>query len=615
MQNEANDSKIQFNVFFGEAIPPLLLGDKHPYLYNNYIEDGEAQAQRLVHGGSFKYTPLQKFDITLGAIYANDEIEDPLFRNGSSANVLTNNPLQESFTLFADANYKFKQQHLDLNIQFAIGNADTADVIRERAINQVFSEAGIVNANLSTMRNIMGDENKIKILSKEQLEEIFGDNTNLTKRKMQDSLQALIKMAKKVQKETESHRDDKKNLGVNLGEENIAFAINSNWNYKETSLDAYIKYIGENYYSAGSPDQISDVREIGLNLNQGLLNFWDLDLNYALLIENAAIGNKTNLFGFGEGTRHGLFPNTSSTWYNDHERDIDRTRYTQNASIENTMQLNNNTKIHFGYSIEQKKQYRPYTLRAIFTEESKVYTDKYFKVRKGKQTTKYDTGDKTIEIDKERWSAYKTLASEEFIASKFQERLYKHSWDLGFILHQNTTTLKADGIFTWRLDASKFLNDSLISEFDFSNKTWGALGYYYGGTDYFEQKYPTVATTKAKWFQNRFSISPRFKTYSRDDLEESEINITDELDIPLKNDFFIFSLSGDFIYTITTWNEQGIDYKEKELDLLGETHLRINHSKQFYSEYFFVAGFHYRPENLSNEYKDISGGINLNYTF
>lgn len=615
LKNEDNESLLHFNGFFGEAQRPLLPGDRHPYFYHERIDDGEAQAQRLAYGGSFKYAPAKEFDITLGAIYANDEIEDPLLRDGASPNTLTSDPLQESFTMFGEGNYKFVPQHLDLNFQFAIGRADTADVVRERAINQVFANADIDNANYSTLRKLMRNENKINTLSKEELEQIFGDDCAMTKRKMQDSLLALIKEAKKIQKEMENEREDDRTLSLDWGDQDIAFDIGANWEYRETSLNAYIKYIGENFYSAGSPDQISDSREFGIGLHQGLLNFWDLDLNYSLLIENAANGDKTNLLGFGEGTRHGISPDTDSKWFKDHERDIDRTRYTQNAGIDNAMVLSKDAQIHFGYDFEYKKQYRPFQLHGVYTEESKVYTDKFFAVREGKPTTNYDTGERTIKIDKERWNAYKALAHEEFLASKFQERIFKHSWNLGFSLHKNTTTLKADGKFTWRLDASKFLNDSLVKDFDFSNKTWGALGYYYGGSDFFEQRYSIVATTKKATFQNRFAIAPKFKTYSRDDLEESEVHISEELDIPLHSGLFLLSLNGDMCYTITTWSEQSEDMKEKDLDLLGNILFHVNHSSHLYSEYFIGAGFYHRPENLSNEYKDFYGGINLNYTF
>jgi hypothetical protein len=108
--------------------------------------------------------------------------------------------MQESFTLFADMKYAPATNDDMLNFQAAVGRADTADVLRERAVNQVFSKAGINTSSYGTIRKLMRSESSIKTLSKAELEEIFGDNTTLTKGQMQDSLLALVKKAKDVAK-------------------------------------------------------------------------------------------------------------------------------------------------------------------------------------------------------------------------------------------------------------------------------------------------------------------------------------------------------------------------------------------------------------------------------
>ena len=203
-----------------------------------------------------------------------------------------------------------------------------------------------------------------------------------------------------------------------------------------------------------------------------------------------------------------------SQWFKEHELDMDRTRYTHNADIANTFRIANSLSLRAGYGFEYKNQYRPFQLHAVYTEDSKVYTDDWFAPRQGKATTKYDTGDSTIEIDKERWSAYRALDGEDNIASKFEERLFKHTWNAGITLRKGPTTVNVDAKFALRLDDSKFHNDELVKDFDFSDETWGKLGYYYGGTDYFEHKYPIVATTAFEPFQNRFTLTPRFKTYN-----------------------------------------------------------------------------------------------------
>jgi len=615
LRDESGTATWQVNGFFGEAQRPLLPGDRHPYLYHVWIDDGEAAAQRLAYGGSIKLTPNKISSIAVGGIYANDEIEDPLFRDGTKASAITSDPMQESFTLFTDMSLASVSKDASINFQAAVGRADTADVLRERAVNAVFSRAGLNTSSYATLRKLMRNESIVRTLSKNELESIFGDNTTLTKQQMQDSLLTLVKKAKEIQTSYERTRDDDRALGMSWRNQNFAFGLFGNWSYKATTIRGHAKYVGENFYSAGSPDQFADTREYGIDIDQGFFDVWDLNLSYNVLVENAAKGSKMNLFGFGEGTMHGIAPDMDSQWFKEHELDVDRTRYTHNAGIGNAFHITDAFSLRAGYGFEYKTQYRPLQLHATYTEDSKVYTDEWFAPRKGKATTKYDTGDSTIEIDKERWSAYSALDGEDNIASKFEERLFKHTWNAGVTLRKGPTTVNMDAKFALRIDDSKFHNDELVKDFDFSDETWGKLGYYYGGTDYFEHKYPIVATTAFEPFQNRFSLTPRFKTYNRDDMEEAELTVSDELEIPFLREFLVLGFNGEFRYMATTWEEGNKDANEKETDFIGNTSLRINHSKHFYSEWVFGAGIFYRPDYLSNEYKDIYGGLNLSYTF
>lgn len=615
MRDENGNPTWQVNGFFGEAQRPLLPGNRHPYFYHEWIDDGEAAAQRIAYGGSIKLSPNKISSIAVGGIYANDEIEDPLLRDGASAGTITAEPMQESFTLFTDMGLASESKDAMLNFQAAVGRADTADVIRERAVNAVFSKAGLNSSSYATLHKLMHNENAVRTLSKSELESIFGDNNTLTTKQMQDSLLTLVKKAKEIQTSYERTRDDDRALGMSWRNQNFAFGLFGNWSYKATTIRGHAKYVGENFYSAGSPDQFADTREYGIDIDQGFFDVWDLNLSYNVLVENAAKGSKMNLLGFGEGTMHGIAPDMDSQWFKEHELDVDRTRYTHNAGIGNAFHITDAFSLRAGYGFEYKTQYRPLQLHATYTEDSKVYTDEWFAPRKGKATTKYDTGDSTIEIDKERWSAYKALEGEDNIASNFEERLFKHTWNAGVTFRKGPTTVNMDAKFALRIDDSKFHNDELVKDFDFSDETWGKLGYYYGGTDYFEHKYPIVATTAFEPFQNRFSLTPRFKTYNRDDMEEAELTVSDELEIPFLREFLVLGFNGEFRYMATTWEEGNKDASEKETDFIGNTSLRINHSKHFYSEWVFGAGIFYRPDYLSNEYKDIYGGLNLSYTF
>ena len=148
-----------------------------------------------------------------------------------------------------------------------------------------------------------------------------------------------------------------------------------------------------------------------------------------------------------------------------------------------------------------------------------------------------------------------------------------------------------------------------------SNATWDKLGYYFGGSDYFEQTYPLSVSTTLSMLQNRFAITPRIKSYDRDNMGEFEINIEDEFEMPFKDRFFILSVNASFRYMSTEWEEDGKSYDETETDILGSANLRVNHNKKFYTEWYLGTGLYFRPDNLSNEYNDFYIGVDAHYVF
>lgn len=615
LKNNADQPLFQLGGFFGEAQRSLVAGARHPYLYNDYIDDGELQAQRLAYGGFIKWAPVRRFDAKFGVIYADDELEDPLLRDGANERWSTSDPMQESFTLYADGNWLFFPGDIELNGQIAVGRADTTDVVRQRAINKVFSDAGISPVSYNLLRQLMQNQSKINSLSDAELYSIFSDNTTLNRSQMRDSLRTLIREAKNVQRDTEDDRDEDRVLGLNWGSQNFAIGASLNWNIYKTSISGHIKYVGEDFYSAGSPNQLSDTREFGGRIEQDILGFWDLGLSYQISIENAAKGDKTNIFGLGEGTEWGLFADEDDKWYDEHELDNDRTKYIQNAGIDNTFKINKNVDVNVGYNFEYKTQYKPYQLHYNFTLEDGIYRDGWFNTRKGRDSTMIVERDDTTYVDAVRWGEYTALSKEAFLATRFQERLFKHTWNLGTAIRAYNSVFKVGGQWTYRTDGSKFHRDSLIEGLNLSNATWEKLGYYFGGSDYFEQTYPLSVTTTLAILQNRFSLTPRFKSYSRDDMSEVEISIEDEFEMPFKNNFFVLGVNAGFRYMVTDWEEYGESYDETETDVTGNVNLRVNHNKRFYTEWYTGAALYYRPDNLSNEYKDIYVGANAHFVF
>ncbi len=615
LKNNANQPMLELDGFFGEARRPYQIGDRHPDIYNDYIEDGEAQAQRIAVGGSIKWAPVRRFDATFGAIYANDEIKDPLLRDGGKSLTTTSEPMQESFTMYADGNWLFFPGDIELRGQIAVGRADTAEVYKERAVNKVFQEAGINYASYSQMRQLMKDERKIYRLTTAELEEIFGGNTTMSPTTMRDSLVTLLRKAKISKEETDEERDEDRVLGLNWGSQNFAIGASLYWNIYKTTISGHIKYVGEDFYSAGSADQLSDTREFGGKLEQIITNFWTLNFAYDLNVENAANGTKSNIFGLGEGTGWGFFSEATNKWQDEHELDNDRAKYIQNFNLSNNFKIGKNISLNVGYNLEYRTQYRPYQLHGDYILEDGIYQDSWFAARKSKPTTKIEDGDNVVEVDSLRWAEYMGLAGEPYLASKFQERIYKNTWNADVSIKAFKSIFKVGTRMTLRSDDSKFFKDSLIEDIELSDKTWSKLGYYFGGADFFEHTYPISVTTTLDRIQNRAAITPRFKSYERDDMSESEITLEDDFEISFLNRFLILGVNATFRYLSTSWENGSDDVEESETDVLGGVNLRINHTKRLSSEWYTGAAMYYRPDNLSDEYKDIYGGVRLNYVF
>ena len=617
LKNNADQPLFQIGGFFGEAKRSLVPDSRHPTLYNEYIDDGEAQAQRLAYGGFAKWAPVRRFDGKLGVIYANDELEDPLFRDGASSKTVTTDPLQESFTMYAEGNWLFFPGDIELNGQIAVGHADTTDAVRQRAINRVFTNAGLNTSSMSLLRNLMQNESRIDRLTSAELEEIFGDNTTMSKSEMISTLHNLVQKAKQVQKEEESDRDDDRVLGQRWGSQNFALGASLDWNINKTRIHGHAKYIGENFYSAGSPDQLSNTREFGAALEQRIKQIWVLGLSYRINVENAAHGRKKNLVGLAEGTHFGITEDEDSDWFDKHELDNDRTKYIQNLGFNNTFTINPRLEFTAGYDLEYRNQYRPIQLRGNYILEDGVFMDKYFAKGNGSKIAIENANGDTVMVDSTRWMDYMALSEEPYLASEFEERLVRQSFKAGVSFKAAKTVFKINGRWTLRSDLSVFHKDSLIDEIDMDleDTTWAKLGYYYGGGDYFEQAYPVSITTSLSSLQNLFTVTFREKSYTRYEMEETEISVEDEIEVPFSKRFLIFTLNGQFRYMLTEWTESGEDLDESEMDVLGKLNLRVNHNRHFYSDWYTGAAIYYRPDYLSNEYKDIYCGINLNYVF
>ena len=615
-ENVSKDPLFVLDAFVGETKAPKIEGKKNYDTYKDYIEDGEAEAQEIVIGEKIRWNMHRRFNGTLGYIGSNSYLDDPILRDGMSSQVNTASPLVDSRTFFADGNWLFYPGDIKLNGQVSVGGADTANVEKMRAINQVFSDAGLDASNFALLNKLMSDPKRVNTLSAEQLESIYGENSQKTPSEMRAELRELLMKAREVA--AESHPEDANPSKGNFwGHEHWAFAGSYQWSDEHTFIEGFLRYVGREYYSAGSPDLLQNTRMIGGNLRRDIYDFWNLTFGYTMNVENAADeGNGYNIFGLAEGSHWG-FTGTESDWLDEHEEDPNRALYVHDGYLGNEFKLNEWISLGFKYSLDYRTRSTPLRLYANYSAGSGVYEDPWFRpFDESSSTIQVFTEDDTLEIDSSRWAQYYGLADESYLASRFLERIIKHSLELNVTLQlPQKNTLRAGVNLVVRSDMSKFEDDDLISSFDFEDETYGILGYYFHGGDYTELRFPISLSTALDGFRNTFAMTPRYKMYTRNEMRELEWNFMDNLNIALSRNFLELSLAGGLRLNFLDYEIDDEKYEEDEYDIDGSCSLRVYHTQRLYSDWTVGALFNYRPDNRSDEYKDFYMMAALNYDF
>ena len=614
-KNAANDPMFVGSVFAGEVNAPKLEGKRNYDVYKDYIDDGEAEAQRMAIGGKVRWNMHRRFNGTLGFVGSKDYLKDPFLRDGAWKETNTANPLISSRTFFADGNWLVYPADVKLNGQIAVGGADTANAAKIRAVNQVFSDAGLDPSNFALLNKLMGNLNQVNSLTVAQLESIFGENSMKTPSEMRAELKALLTKASVVAKQTYVG-DNTPAGGEFWGHEHWAFAGSYQWSNTTTFVEGFLRFVGSEYYSAGSEDLLQNTRMIGGNLKHKIYDFWNLGFGYTMNVENAAgKGDDYNIFGMGEGTRWGFFSGADDEWLKEHEQDQVRTLYIHDAYLKNDFKLNEKVGLSFKYAVNYRTRSTPQRLYANYSASSGVYEDPWFSARDHRATLTVVDGGDTIQIDSARWAKYYALADEPYLATQFDEKLLKHTLELGLAFKFPKNLLKLGATLVSFMDMSEFEQDDLLVPFNFKNETYGALGYYFHGSDYLEQRYPISLTTTLDGMKNSISLMPRYKVYNRNEMREFEWNFMDNMEIELSPEFLDLSLSGGLRQNFLYYEIENVKYDEMELDIDASAKLRIHHSQSLYSDWTLGSIFNYRPDSKADQYKDFYIIAALNYDF
>lgn len=610
--NSPKDPMFQISAFGGEYRAPKNVGDKNYDIYMDRVEDGEAEAQEMVAGGKIRWNMHSRFNGTLGFIGSKDFVEDPLLRDGLDADVNTASPILTSRNMFADGNWLFFPGDIKLNGQVAVGAADTANVGKIRSINAVFAEEGLNSSNFALLNKLMKNEKEVDRLTPEQLEGIFGQNAQLTDSQKREKLKQVLSKASEValSYKDEDHKPVHKEF---WNYEHWAVSGSYEWSSENTFIEGFFRYVGREYYSAGSPDMLQNTRLVGGNLKQKINDFWKLGFGYTMNVENAADTNGNyNIFGMGEFTPWGLFSGADSDSLRIHEQDQERTLYIHDAYLSNNFKISNKIDLFVKYAVNYRTRSTPQRLYADYTLESGVINDPWFQKRDGEASIKIND---STEIDSAHWAQYSSLQSEEYIATQFDERLLKHSAELGVTIKLPNNVLRIGGMWVYRTDLSKFVQDELIQDLDLTNETFGILGYHFHGGDFFEQRYPLTLLTKINDLRNTLSVIARHKIYNRNDMREYEWTLTDNFNMPLKDGFLELSLNGAIRQNLLKYKSGSDLVREMELDLDGNASIRVHHTPAVRTDWTVGYVFNYRPDERHDDYRDIYVSAAFNYDF
>ena len=607
------DSVVALGVFGGENHAPKLPFEKDREQYNKYIGRDEVEAQKMVLGFKTLWNASKNVNATLGFIGSKDYLDDPYFREGTTDNVNLSNPMFSSKTFFGELNGKVLGGRGSYNIQLGLGGADTLNVVAHRAVNAIFEEAGLDVSSFAQLHRLMNNTALVDRMRREELELIFGDNSELVVSEMRNELKRVLELANQALKNYKSKNKKDPNEWTF---QNFALSGNYNWQRNSTTVDAYFRMVGRNYYSAGSPDMLQNSRLLGAKLETNVKDPWKLNVGYELNIENASgSGDAYNFFGFAEGSKLGLIPGADDDWLKKHEQDPLRTLYIHDFELKNTIKIRDSVEFMARYALNYRTRSTSQRLHGNYMASSGIYSDSWFAKQDGKKTIDVETDHAVIQIDSARWAKYASLQKEPYLATQFDERLLKHTLELGATFKLPQNVVKVGGILTFRSDLSKFNQDELLDDFDFSDKTYGVLGYYFHGSDYFEMRIPISLTTSLSWVRNQASFMPRFRSYNRDEVSELEWSLSDNATIHLKPNFIDLMLNGSIRQNFMSRLEEGKTVDEMELDLDLSAGLRFQLTERLSNEWIFGAFFNHRPDDKSQDYRDIYGSISVNLDF
>ena len=604
---ERSNSFFGLQAFVGESQKPLALDARHPDIFGQYTEEGQAIPQELSAMGSVYLRPLNNTKMQVGALFAERKREDLLVRY-DIGKVQTAEPVVDANNYFASLNWHNALESFGVRADMAVGKADTAQALTQKIMDEIFMREGLRTVSLVANPWLEQGSYAIRSASNDQIYEIFNRNISLSK--AQDSLIVLMKEVKKKQaaawKEIEADRTG----GVNWSKEHLAARLSLDWKLSWLDLNFYGQYSGLNYMSPGANSLLQNSREYGV---LGFLNPWEswqISVDYMALAENASAESSTNFFGLYEGSLLGLDPNED--WEKKHIMDENRLRFSHDFNMNNSFNLSEKLNMDLSYGFFKTSQNQPRTLNITEKFPELILIDPWFAPRKDKKTTKYIIEEKEHELDLDRVNELESVISTHGLdlAQGYREDYHIHRIAAGIQWHKKN--------FIWRLGAETRLSfessdfeQKVLYDYDWQDSTLAKLAWFPHGNSWVEYSYPMSLSTVVAGLTNHLSFTPRWRHFDTQGEEEREWNLSNNLELKITPRYTALS---DLYWVRSKQKYQQLEeFEHQNLDLsLG---LRVNWKWNFYSEFMLVGSRVWHSDNPQNEYRSGLAKISFHHIF
>lgn len=457
--------------YLGELDKPLAIGDQAQGNFGQYIEQGNARAQRILSGAKLGWKDAF-WRANLGYLDVRDYRESFWPRGVSLSDTdRTARGEIEGRLAYADFDYQGLGGKLDLRGQFGAGIADSSLTIRLLAFEQWAIENNIIDEKEALKSLLVGYRVPTNIEVEDALPVGLGK-----------SGKDVLNEIEKIEQDLLELQEEDRTAGVNTATPGMAWGLDMGWNHKKTDIDFSYRYSGKQFYSPAQPRQ--NWRKYSLGVEQELTELSAVFGDYALQIEYVeSDSNDASVFGLGNASLMGWESYDSSPFGG-----VSTSQLAPKVSQDWGVGYWHGNKEKGRWSVKGdlgwNHQLQDRVLRKDTSISGGIFGDSYFA---GANYLGVIYGD-SLSVDQSKLDNY--IAMNDTLASLFEHRLLELGSDLSYSRSfSKTLRVKFALNMDWRWDKSKFhVQEDILDEL--SNDSWASMGFQPGGENSFSFKIP-----------------------------------------------------------------------------------------------------------------------------